>query len=351
MGSGPNNPTETENPIDAVVEQLLADEIEPSLESAPATAEQEQPEPSSDDGPQENDLSHPEPEEDPAEPAADSDDSDEIANDDDAPADPDAVEPPTEEAPWTPKMQEAFDKRIGKEVAKRKALQERLEALEARNKPESEAPPRKPGALDHIEDPEQLAQQEGTAENVFQHVGEQLQGLEEDPDRVEQWLRANQVALPDYDPATMRAHLMSVQAQAVTVLREAPKRRESLREQAAYRQQAEKTFSWLSDAESQEAQTYQNIVQRYPGVKSLGNDWPVMVGAAVEGLKAIKARQALAAPPASAKPKAAAPDPPRQPRGSAQPPPRKVDPQAQARKRFQETGSVDDLAASLPDDI
>lgn len=351
-GSGPEITTDTENPIDDIVEQLFADEIEPSNESESAEAAEEQPETSPDDGQQDDDLSQTDTEEEPAE-AEESEESDEIA-DDDEPADEAEVESPEMEAPWTPKMQEAFDKRIGKEVAKRKALEERLQALESNRQTDENSPaPAQPAAspLDRIEDPNQLAQQEETAENVVSHVERQLDVLEEDPDGVERWLKSNQVNLPDYEPATMRAHLRDVRQQARDILRQAPRRREALREQAAYRQQAEQTFTWLSNAESPEAQSYHNIVQKYPGVKSLGNDWPVMVGVVVEGLKAVKARQALAAKPKAAKPKATPPAPPRQPRGTAQPPPRQVDPQAAAKKRFLETGNIDDLADSLSDDL
>lgn len=348
-GSGPDTPTEQqEYSLDDIVGMMpdIDAEETPSPSEAEAIAAEEQPEQTDVPVGDGTDLSQ---SDDESEAEESAEEESESVEPEEEPAEPEAKA--DENEPWTPAMQEAFDKRLGKEVAKRKALEERLEALESGDTPEKAAHHPQSGPLDQIEDTAELERQEQMAEDVLTHVEDQLETLIYEPDKVEGWLKNNGVELPDYDPETMRKHLSTLRKSARSVIREAPKRREALRETDAWHSQAKQRFKWLTDAESRESHTYQQLLTRYPNIRRLGNDWPVLVGVAVEGLKVIEARELAAKATSQGSKSVERRTPPKQPRASAPPARRKVDPHAEARKRFQQTGNVDDLAASLPDDI
>lgn len=121
-----------------------------------------------------------------------------------------------------------------------------------------------------------------------------------------------------------------------------PQREKFFAERAAYEAKAQQEFPWLADQNSAKFRAAQQLLAQFPEVGPARNRaYALLVGYVVEGMAARQQAQA----PAGAQ----APRPPAAPKAAAGPvvqPPRKRA-AAPLHKRFQQTGSEEDLAAII----
>lgn len=250
-----------------------------------------------------------------------------------------AATPPTEEADavhsqksqFTSEQQEIFNKRLGKEVAKTKAIDAQLEATKARLaelEAKLNAAPPEPAVPAPVV---VLGGQPLTEHNDFaslqklhQSAKEAVRFVEETLDNPKAW-KTQTVADPDtgeettvkfttigkenYTEADLKA---SARRAKVTLEDQIPARAQFLTARAQAQELAFKEFPFLKDKNSPEYQMVQ-AARRDPGNAAImaqpNADW--IIGVQIEGMKAIEARKAAAAAKAAPapKPKVAAPKP------------------------------------------
>lgn len=206
------------------------------------------------------------------------------------------------------RMRHGFEKRIGKEVAKRKELEERLEAVTAemaelkqqfQERPAVE-PPTPENVLGEVKTLAELNAKEAEARRYLDQAEEHLDGLDDggDPAAAAAWLRQGGVKLPEEaDSATVRQVLKRIRRNADRVTRDAPQRREWLAQEQQATQQARQTFPWLADKASPEQAQLAAVVKAIPEIRRLPH-WQFAGAVYVEGLKAIQARKEAAKPAA-----------------------------------------------------
>jgi len=257
-------------------------------------------------------------------------------------------------------------KRIDTLTARNKALEAKLAEVAAKqSQPTAEvqsqgqsAPVMLPNQnpLHQVVDLRQLAAMEQQADSALEVVDNLLLDLEDNPEAVERQLQARKVELkgpdgqPDYSVNRMKRHLLEIRRDATTVIRSAPKQRQSLLEEQQASAAAAADFPWLANAESEERRHFDQVVKgpRAQLIRSLGPDHQYLAAVFAEGLKVLHARKGAKAKAVEVERKAP-PLPPRspgKPAAKAQP-----QPGAAARSRVFESGNVDDLAAALPRDI
>jgi len=257
-------------------------------------------------------------------------------------------------------------KRIDTLTARNKALEAKLAELAAKQ-PQATAEVQSQGQsapvmlpnqnpLHQVVDLRQLAAMEQQADSALDVVDNLLLDLEDNPEAVERQLQARKVELkgpdgqPDYSVNRMKRHLLEIRRDATTVIRSAPKQRQSLLEEQQASAAAAADFPWLANAESEERRHFDQVVKgpRAQLIRSLGPDHQYLAAVFAEGLKVLHARKGAKAKAVEVERKAP-PLPPRspgKPAAKAQP-----QPGAAARSRVFESGSEADLAAALPRDI
>lgn len=280
----------------------------------------------------------------------------------------DAAAPEEGEEGIPPEVQAKIDKRIAKEVAKRKALEARIAKLEgsggAARKAGSESGGGGLAEVESLDDLEQLRQQN---EQAADWADEQLLALRRNPDGVETELKAAKVVLGEYSPEQMEEYLLGVRAKTGKRLRsEIPKREKFLQARAHADRVAESAFPWWSDPESAEYQEAQTVLEQRPALREM-TDYRAAVGVYLVGLHQIRKEIAArkkgnpgagsgngngngteAAAGAAAR-KKAAPKPPALNGGGRNPPgvSGKAVEAATKRKRFAEVGDEESTAAVL----
>lgn len=197
----------------------------------------------------------------------------------------------------SPELQEKLDKRIGKEVAKRKALEEQMaaiksefEALKASKEEEVQLPPPAPvvtlpdGPLASINDIDGLRSEHQTAKEIMRLVEDAL-----DSEGVENGFI--------FDGQTYtKQQLKQIRRNAERTINDyIPQRAQFLQQRDAYTQKAAETFPWAKDKTSKE---YKQAVQLMRQDPRLGSsvDGLYSAGVYLKGLQAIEAEK-------SAKPK------------------------------------------------
>jgi len=194
------------------------------------------------------------------------------------------------------RIREKVQKRVDEEVAKRKALEERIANLESnlkRAETEKALPPMPKGNLPLADynDMASLAKYQEQAKQAKRWASDQLsrddlgEGVQVGEqtltrEQIREVLRKSEVALEDHIPARMQFLQTKQQAS----------------------QQAVQMFPFLADPKSED---YHAAVQAYrlnPWLQDLPNA-DFIVGVQVEGLKAMRAKQAAAAQPKVEKPK------------------------------------------------
>jgi len=257
-------------------------------------------------------------------------------------------------------------KRIDTLTARNKALEAKLAEVAAKqSQPTAEvqsqgqsAPVMLPNQnpLHQVVDLRQLAAMEQQADSALEVVDNLLLDLEDNPEAVERQLQARKVELkgpdgqPDYSVNRMKRHLLEIRRDATTVIRSAPKQRQSLLEEQQASAAAAADFPWLANAESEERRHFDQVVKgpRAQLIRSLGPDHQYLAAVFAEGLKVLHARKGAKAKAVEVERKA----PPLPPRSPGKPAARaQPQPGSAARSRVFESGNVDDLAAALPANI
>jgi len=219
-------------------------------------------------------------------------------------AEPEVLSQDAEQLP--PDLQDKIDKRIGKEVAKRKTLEdqlamqrEELEKLKAAVAQPQEAPaaptvidPSQP--LSHIGTVEALNAEHKQAKSIIRASEELLDQFDSGVDSVE------------YGGQTFtKAQVKQALRNAKLVVEEqVPQRYQFLQARDGWKAKAIEEFPFLKDKTTKEYQMVETARRNYPIIASLP-DADYVLGLAVEGIKAIEARKA-AKPAAKAPAKAPA---------------------------------------------
>lgn len=188
-------------------------------------------------------------------------------------------------------------KRLSKEVARRKDLEERLKKsqarlaeLEASAERPVESGPQQPVALAEVQTPEQLAQIEsGTREAVDFLEDKLIDG----PDAVnDDGEPAYRVQGEQYSEKDLRRMLKNARRR---LEREVPQRRQYIEAKRNVEVAARNDFTWLSDRNSQEYQAYSSIMRGIPAL-SVYPGATALVAAAVEGMKVVHGRKTAQKP-------------------------------------------------------
>lgn len=209
-----------------------------------------------------------------------------------------AEEGQTEDVPSqdiSPDLKKKIDKRIGKEVAKRKALEAQLNELklqvQATQQNQSQTPPPvvplPQGAppLAQIEDINGLTALQQQAREAKRFAQEQLDRDDFEPVRVG-------------DTVLDRKALKTIVRNAEKTLEdEIPQRAQFLQQRHQAQQLAFEKFPFLKDKSSPEYVQAQQAYIQMPWLKNLPNaDW--IIGVQIEGLKALQAKDRKAGKPA-----------------------------------------------------
>jgi hypothetical protein len=312
-------------------------------------------------------LAEPDDEDEGDEPKTPPDGNDDDEPDDAAPTDEAEGDDPKAPKEWDAKHQEAFNRAIQKEKAKRSELMERLEAAEGPLQEEiqrlraenaglletvsaTEADTAKlPKMVADVKDEAELRTAEDNARKYHKWSERQLERLRYRPTEVESALKAEGVKLEEYSEEAMAEYLLRVKENAGDVLEAVPKRREVFQRRGVFAErerdfsaQAERLVPWLKKADAPEMALFNQVVAEMPEIKRRPN-WKALAAAHVEGLKVLKARAEKVAGAATPRPKTPV-------RSAAEPAP--VDPKAAARaaafsKVKQNGGRIEDLAALL----
>lgn len=225
------------------------------------------------------------------------------------------------------RTKEKIQKRIDKEVGKRKALESRIAELESSIKPAAEAAPPPPPVvlssdvpLSHIADMSALQKLQVEAKTAIRFAEETLDTPTKwrtkvvpvtDPETGEAVLNPNtgEAQVQKFkvtklgDQEVTEADLKAIMRRArVTLEDQIPQRAQFLQTQADAQQKAFATFPWLKDKTAPEYQLAQEARRRQPWLATLPNaDW--VIGVQIEGIKSLQAREAKAKSEAGAKPK------------------------------------------------
>ena len=201
-------------------------------------------------------------------------------------------------SPLDPKTRADIQKRINKEVAKRKALEDRIQALDdtvkrlevEKTAPAPQPPPVGKMPLAEISDLESLEKHKAKAKEAARWARDQL-------DR-DDFGDGIQIGNDLYDKSRLKGIIRTAE---VTLEDHIPARERFLREKSATSQKAVEMFPFLQDKTSPDFQLAVAAYRQNPWLLDLPNA-DFIVGVQVEGLKAINARQSANATPAE-KPK------------------------------------------------
>lgn len=198
-----------------------------------------------------------------------------------------------------PKTKDRIQKRIDREVGKRKALETRNAEMESRlaqleqeiQARTSEVPPPAPsssGGFDpvvaNINDPAALQNLQKQAKEAIRWAEEQL-----DRDDVD-WTQGLTVGKDTYDRKALKA---VVRTAKVTLEDHIPARAQFLAQRDQTRQLAYQEFPFLKDRSTPEYQMAQQALRANPWLANLPNaDW--ILGVQIKGLKAMEAEKAAA---------------------------------------------------------
>ena len=189
-------------------------------------------------------------------------------------------------------------KRFGKLTAQKKALlaenQELQQQVEQAPVPTEQPAFLKDNALHNVNDVNALAKEVENLNTLMEWADEGMENEVEYDDA------GNEYVVKDGDKTYTKADLRRIKANAKKILRkDAPAREAWINERQASDQQAIQTFDFLSDGESEDYQLFMQVKQSAlykPLVDHLPNS-NFALGLMVEGLKAVKAKQANAGQP------------------------------------------------------
>jgi hypothetical protein len=211
---------------------------------------------------------------------------------------------------FTPEQQKAFNSRLGKEIEKRRVLEERLAALESKatskpaadDKPIEQAPPPTPLAgqspLREYNDISALTQLQKTAKDAIRECEDRLEDpkawrtkVDTDPDTGDEIeLRVTKLGDKTYTEEQIRG----IRRQAKLTLEDhIPARAAFLQAKTQAQTVAHKKFPFLKDKQAPEYQLAQQML-RDPWIQDNPNaEW--IVGVQIRGLKALQSEEQAAA--------------------------------------------------------
>jgi hypothetical protein len=189
-------------------------------------------------------------------------------------------------------------KRFGKLTAQKKALlaenQELQQQVEQAPVPAEQPAFLKDNALHNVSDVNALTKEVENLNTLIEWADEGMENEVEYDDA------GNEYVVKDADKTYTKADLRRIKANAKKILRkDAPAREAWIKERQASDQQAVQTFDFLSDGESEDYKMFMQVKQS-PLYKPLVDHLPnsnFALGLMVEGLKAVKAKQANASQP------------------------------------------------------
>ena len=189
-------------------------------------------------------------------------------------------------------------KRFGKLTAQKKALlaenQELQQQVEQAPVPTEQPAFLKDNALHNVNDINALSKEVENLNTLMEWADEGMENEIEYDDA------GNEYVVKDGDKTYTKADLKRIKANAKKILRkDAPARQKWIQERQQSDQQAVQTFEFLSDGESEDYQLFMQVKQS-PLYKPLVDHLPnsnFALGLMVEGLKAVKAKQANAGQP------------------------------------------------------
>ena len=189
-------------------------------------------------------------------------------------------------------------KRFGKLTAQKNALlaenQELQQQVEQAPVPAEQPAFLKDNALHNVNDVNALAKEVDNLNTLMEWADEGMENEVEYDDA------GNEYVVKDGDKTYTKADLRRIKANAKKILRkDAPAREAWINERQASDQQAIQTFDFLSDGESEDYKVFMQVKQS-PLYKPLVDHLPnsnFALGLMVEGLKAVKAKQANAGQP------------------------------------------------------
>lgn len=262
-----------------------------------------------------------------------------------------------------------IQERVGKATAKIRTAEERAEAAEARvSELESSGPadqqvrPTGGGPLAEITTLQGLQEKANSAQDVLDFCEEAMPLLKRKPEMVAAQLKRLGIKLTneetgeeDFSRESIEGFLDERQAKARrTLQREIPARANYLKAEAQHSRKAEELYPWLKKPADEKAKKFNEMLKQAPVLKSFPS-WKLIVAAAVNDIMlkeaAAKKPDAKKTPPLAKKPvvkvKPAAIVVSKTPNK----PSAKASRNTEAEKRFEETGSEKDLAASLAADM
>lgn len=201
--------------------------------------------------------------------------------------------PPADDAPEAealskshalpPDVQAKIDKRIGKEVARRKAAEEEITRLRSQLSTPAQAPvqaapatPTPDNPLGHVTDVSQLAQEQANIKEIKRWAQSQL--VREDID----------AGVEGYGRNWSKADLHQTILAADRVLEDQiPQRYHFLSGRAQAEKTAAEQFPWMKDKASTEYAEYQAAFRQYPWLNNLP-DAPMVVAVQMAGIKALR---------------------------------------------------------------
>ena len=329
--------TDSPQTVDVTDEASLAEALAQTLELETVPQNETPDEPAAEaDGEEgtEEVLSQPEEEE----AAADEPAAEESENSDESDTGEATDEEPEDDAEETPR---GVQKRIDKLTKRAKRAEETLAEVQAELEQARDA------------QPDDAPRAPSTTANPFAHVTslKDVQAEEHSAEQVLDWCDDNPdgavVQTKDGEMDYSAEEVRDIRKRASKALRKwLPERQAWIQENQAQNEYAHKTYEWWKDKSAAEYQAAQSIIREFPEVMRFP-DYKVVVG---DQLMGMMMRRGMEAEAKKAKPKTAPKKAPKQPTApTAEPAP--VDETAArssaARKAFDDSGDVDDLAKLL----
>ena len=189
------------------------------------------------------------------------------------------------------KDQAAVDKRIGKEVARTKQLQEELDRFKVQPAPQPQqsvaTPPAfapqyaAPVPLGEVPDMQSLVNYQAATKEAMRWAEAQL-------DRDDLPMEGIAYGQKNYTKSDLKAVVRNAR---VILEDQVPQRAQFFQARQIAQQQAYQQFPWMKDRSSPESLQMQQLVQQFPFVENLPHR-DLILGVQIEGLKAIEARRA-----------------------------------------------------------
>jgi hypothetical protein len=197
-----------------------------------------------------------------------------------SPEEPEAAEEPEkpDEPEFTPEMQAAFDKRVGKEVRRRKELEEKLSDRDAKIADLELKLESKPAAVPANVHPLEMAESMDEFDKYEAKLDQQIETLEE---YAEDGYEPEDGEGQSYSAAEIHKRMRQLERERSRVL---PKIRKKVEENLSARAAAAEAYPDLKQADSELSRSLRNLTNAHPALKSIPN-WPLRLADMLQGEK------------------------------------------------------------------